>query len=81
MSIGGNQESWEFKRKVGNRLAVIGGVDQLNALTRGSSERTCEAVHTLFETVGHDGGYIGSPSDHFFDTPLENIRAMADAAI
>lgn len=80
MTIGGNQEPWEFKRKVGNRLAVIGGVDQFNVLTAGPPERIREAVHTLFERVGQDGGYICAASDHFFDTPLENIQAMADAA-
>ena len=37
-------------------------------------------VHRLFETVGHDGGYICSCSDHFFETPVENLVAFADAA-
>mgnify|MGYP002066594828 CR=1 FL=1 len=26
-SVGGNQEPWEFKRKVGNRIALVGGMD------------------------------------------------------
>lgn len=79
-TIGGNQEPWEFKRKVGNRLALIGGVDQFNVLTTGPPEKIREAVHTLFERVGQEGGYICAASDHFFDAPLENIQAMADAA-
>jgi hypothetical protein len=37
-------------------------------------------VHTLFEKVGQDGGYVCSVSDHFFDTPIEHLQAMADAA-
>ena len=37
-------------------------------------------VHKLFETVGYDGGYICSCSDHFFETPVENLVAFADAA-
>jgi len=80
MSIGGNQEPWEFKRKVGNRLAVIGGLDQFNVLTAGPAEKIRETVHTLFEKVGQDGGYVCSVSDHFFDTPIENLQVMADAA-
>jgi hypothetical protein len=37
-------------------------------------------VFTLFEKVGADGGYIMSASDHFFETPVENLRAFANAA-
>jgi hypothetical protein len=37
-------------------------------------------VHTLFEKVGYDGGYICACSDHFFETPVEHIKIMADAA-
>jgi uroporphyrinogen decarboxylase len=79
-SIGGNQEPWELKEKVGNRIALIGGLDQHNVLTTGPAEKIRDAVHRLFETVGYDGGYICSCSDHFFDTPLQNIRVFADAA-
>jgi len=35
VSIGGNQEPWKFAAKVGNRLALIGGVDQFSILTNG----------------------------------------------
>jgi uroporphyrinogen decarboxylase len=80
VSIGGNQEPWELKREVGRRLALIGGLDQHNTLTVGSREDIRRAVRRLFETVGHDGGYICSASDHFFETPPENLAAFADAA-
>jgi len=80
LSIGGNQEPWDFKKEIGNRLALIGGIDQYNDLTVGSHERIRNKVHKLFEDVGYDGGYICSCSDHFFETSPENIRVMADAA-
>jgi hypothetical protein len=79
-SIGGNQEPWELKRKVGNRLALIGGLDQFNVLTVGPPEKIRETVHTLFNKVGQEGGYICSVSDQFFDVPIPHIQAMADAA-
>ncbi|MBM3190014.1 MAG: hypothetical protein FJZ90_14985, partial [Chloroflexi bacterium] len=79
-SIGGNQEPWEFKAKVGNRLALIGGLDQHNVLTTGSREEIRRQVHTLFQRVGYEGGYILSCADHFFETPVENLRVYADAA-
>jgi uroporphyrinogen decarboxylase len=79
-SIGGDQEPWELKRKLGRRLALIGGLDQQNPLTAGTPEQIRRAVRRLFETVGHEGGYICSASDHFFETPVENLEAFAEAA-
>jgi hypothetical protein len=79
-SIGGNQEPWDFARKVAGRIALIGGVDQFNVVTIGSGEMIRAKVHELFETVGAKGGYVCSLSDHFFDTPLENLQMFAAAA-
>ncbi|MGQ9590348.1 MAG: uroporphyrinogen decarboxylase family protein [Planctomycetota bacterium] len=79
-SIGGNQEPWEFAEKIRGRLALIGGVDQQNVLTSGTAKEIRACVRKLFETVGAGGGYILSTSDHFFETPPENLRALAEAA-
>jgi uroporphyrinogen-III decarboxylase len=79
-SIGGNQEPWEFAAKIRGRLSLIGGLDQCSVLTDGTKEEIRSKVHELFEKVGRNGGYICSLSDHFFETPLENIQAYADAA-
>jgi len=79
-SIGGNQEPWDFKEKIGNRLALIGGVDQHNIVTDGTEEEIRDKVFELFEKVGFDGGYICSLADHFFETPPEKIRIFAEAA-
>ena len=79
-SIGGNQEPWEFKAKIGRRLALIGGLDQFNVLTSGTREEIRAMVFKLFETVGYEGGYILSCCDHFFETPPEKIRIYAEAA-
>lgn len=79
-SIGGNQEPWEFKAKIGRRLALIGGLDQFNVLTEGPPEAIRAKVRELFEKVGGDGGYILSCCDHFFETPPEHLRVYAEAA-
>jgi uroporphyrinogen decarboxylase len=78
-SIGGNQEPWEFKHKIGSRLALIGGMDQFSILTEGTAKKIRDMVLRLFETVGYEGGYILSCADHFFNTPPENIKMYADA--
>ncbi|HPC46176.1 MAG TPA: uroporphyrinogen decarboxylase family protein, partial [Candidatus Latescibacteria bacterium] len=79
-SIGGNQEPWEFAEKIRNRVALIGGMDQHNCLTTGTPQSIRQHVHTLFERVGRNGGYVLSTADHFFDTPVENLNAYAAAA-
>jgi uroporphyrinogen decarboxylase len=79
-SVGGNQEPWEFKKKVGKRIALIGGIDQHNTLTTAPHPQIRAKVHELFHKVGYEGGYICSASDHFFETPVQNITAFADAA-
>jgi uroporphyrinogen-III decarboxylase len=79
-SIGGNQEPWEFKAKTGGRIALIGGVDQMNTLTIGTQRQIRDTVFELFQKVGQDGGYICSAADHFFETPPENLKIFANAA-
>ena len=80
MSIGSNQEPWDFKAKIGGRVALIGGMDQFNVLTDGTDESIRAMVFKLFETVGSEGGFVLSASDHFFETPVANLRTFAAAA-
>jgi uroporphyrinogen decarboxylase len=79
-SIGGNQEPWEFADKIARRVALIGGIDQFNVATEGTPELIREKVFKAFQKVGPNGGYICSLSDHFFDAPVDNLRAFAEAA-
>lgn len=79
-SIGGNQEPWEYAAKIRGRLALIGGLDQNLVLTEGTPGLIRSKVRELFEKVGGEGGYILSPSDHFFDAPAENLKIYAAAA-
>jgi hypothetical protein len=80
-SVGGNSEPWEFAKKINNRIALIGGVDQFNVITDGNQEVIKKTVHKLFDTVGKNGGYICSASDHFFETPPQNLKWFAEAAL
>jgi uroporphyrinogen-III decarboxylase len=80
-SIGGNQEPWEVKEKMRNRIALIGGMDQHSVLTEGTPADITAQVELLFRRVGQDGGFILSCADHFFETPPEHIAAYANAAM
>lgn len=78
--VGGDADMSEIKRRIGGKVALIGGIDQFNTLTDGTPEQIRAEVHDRFRTLGAGGGYIASPSDHFFDTSGENLQAYADAA-
>jgi hypothetical protein len=54
-------------------------MDQVNILSDQTPEEITAEVRRLFEAYGPGGGYILSASDHFFDAPVENLRAFAAA--
>jgi len=78
--VGGDVDPAEAKRRIGDKVALIGGLAQFNILSDGAPEQIRAEVHRLFETLGTNGGYILSPSDHFFETSPRNLEAYAAAA-
>lgn len=78
--VGGDAVPAEVKRRIGDQVCLIGGLDQINLLGSGTPEEVRAEVHRLFEALGPGGGYILSASDHFFEAPVENLRALAEAA-
>lgn len=80
VGMGGDTNLREAKRCIGSRVAMIGGFDQFHYFKGCSPEETRKAVRRCFEEAGEGGGYILSPSDHFFDAEVELIKACADEA-
>lgn len=78
--VGGNITDPEKCAAFAGKVAMIGGMDQFNILTSGTPDQIRAETHRLFEGFGRDGGYICSASDHFFETPVENLRTFAAAA-
>ena len=79
--VGGNiTDPAAVRDAFGGKVAMIGGMDQHNLLEQGTSDAIHTEVRRLFEGFGPDGGYILSASDHFFEAPVENLRAYASAA-
>ncbi len=77
--MGGDARPSELKRRIGAQVALIGGLDQNTYLEEGDKESISSHVHHLFETYGENGGYIMSPSDHFFHVPVASLEAYAEA--
>lgn len=78
-SMGGDCDLAEANRRVGDRLFFIGGFDQNAGFERGSPE-TVRAQVLALHAARPQGGYICSPSDHFFFGAPENIQAFVDVA-
>jgi len=66
--------------RIGEKVCMIGGFDQFHFFTGCSEEETRSEVRRCFEAAGAGGGFILSPSDHFFEADLKLIKAFADEA-
>ena len=78
--MGGDADLREAKRRIGDRVCLIGGFDQFHHFQGCTPAETRRAVRRCFEEAGDGGGYILAPSDHFFEAEPELIRAFAGEA-
>jgi uroporphyrinogen decarboxylase len=78
--MGGDTNLREAKRRIGSRVCMIGGFDQLHFFTGCTAEETRREVRRCFEEAGDGGGFILAPSDHFFRAELPLLEAFADEA-
>jgi len=79
-SMGGDTILAEAKKRIGDKVCLIGGFDQFHFFTGCSPEDTRKEVRRCFEAAGVGGGYILCPSDHFFEADRELIHAFVDEA-
>ena len=77
VGMGGDTRLAEAKRRIGDKICMIGGLDQFHFFTGCTPEQTRAEVRRCFEAAGGGGGFILSPSDHFFDADLKLIQAFA----
>lgn len=78
-AMGGDCDLAAANRRVGKQLFFIGGFDQNAGFEKGTPEKAAELVRTCHKACP-DGGYICSPSDHFFFGDPANIQAFVDEA-
>jgi len=79
-AMGGDMNLAEAKRRIGDKVCLIGGFDQLHFFTGCTPEQTRAEVRRCFREAGQGGGFILSPSDHFFEADLALLEAFADEA-
>jgi len=76
--MGGDANLAEAKRRIGDKVCMIGGFDQFHFFTGCTPEQTRAEVRRCFEEAGQGGGYIICPSDHFFDADVKLLEVFAD---
>ena len=60
-AMGGDVDLAEAKRRIGDKVCMIGGFDQFHCLKDCTPAATRAAVHKCFEEAGANGGYILKP--------------------
>jgi len=77
----GDADLAEIKRRIGDRVCLMGHMDLLYVLQRGTPAQIEEAVKQAIETAAPGGGFILGTSDSIRNgTPTENVRAYFTAA-
>ncbi|MFZ4775550.1 MAG: uroporphyrinogen decarboxylase family protein [Terrimicrobiaceae bacterium] len=79
-AMGGDMKLDEAKLRIGNKVCLIGGFDQAHFFSGCTPGETRAEVRRCFRAAGHGGGFILSPSDHFFEADLPLFEAFADEA-
>jgi hypothetical protein len=80
VGMGADVDLAEAKRRIGDKVCMIGGFDQFHFFKDCSEEQTRAEVRRCFESAGEGGGFILCPSDHFFEADINLIHAFADEA-
>ncbi len=78
--MGADVDLAEAKRRIGDKVCMIGGFDQAHYFSDCSEADTRRKVRECFEAAGDGGGYVLAPSDHFFDADPKLVFAFADEA-
>lgn len=77
---GGLKDQVAIKKKYGNDIALIGGLDVQRLLPRGQVEEVRAAVLKVMQNLAVGGGYIFSPSHYILaDVPIQNIYTLLEA--
>lgn len=70
----------EAKRRYGDRVCLMGGIDAVNEVLRGDPASIRSMVRERLSVYMPDGGYIMDGSNSLvYETPVENVRALAQA--
>lgn len=67
------------KKRVGDKLCLLGNIDVADVLTFGTKHDVFEAVKFAIKTAGLGGGFMISPSNMHPAVKVQNLRWMVEA--
>ncbi len=67
------------KKKVGDKLCLMGNIDVAHVLTYGTKEEVYDAVKFAIRTAGPGGGFIVSAANMHPAVKVQNLRWMVEA--
>ncbi len=67
------------KKKVGDKLCLMGNIDVAHVLTYGTKQEVYDAVKFAIKTAGPGGGYIVSAANMHPGVKVQNLRWMIEA--
>jgi len=74
-------DPYAVKRRWGDRITMWGTVSVRTTLPRGTLAEIRQLVHERIRGCGYNGGFVLAPTNFImYDTPVENVVAMFDAA-
>jgi len=76
----GDTDLAELKRRIGDRVCLMGYVDLIYVIQRGTPELVEQTVKEAIDIAGPTGFILGSSDSFREGSPVENIRAYFDAA-
>ncbi|MFX1489413.1 MAG: uroporphyrinogen decarboxylase family protein, partial [Promethearchaeota archaeon] len=67
------------KKKVGDKLCLLGNIDVAHVLTYGTKEEVFDAVKFAIKTAGPGGGFIISAANMHPAVKVQNLKWMIEA--
>jgi len=78
----GDGDIGEAKRRIGDRVVLMGGIDHKGLLAKGTPDEVREVTQRVVRAGMPGGMFILSQADYLEeDCKLENVEAMIEAAI
>lgn len=82
LSVGPGIDIAEAKKATAGKVALMGNLDPVNILQRGTPEQVAAEAARIMQTGKEGGGYIFNTGEMVpRDTPEENMRAMTQSAL
>lgn len=79
LEVAADVDHARVKRKYGDALVLVGGLDSTRELAFGTPATVERHVRAQIRAMSKGGGYVPGPAHDYLNVPLENALALRDA--